>query len=72
MIKQLLKDYKISAYPKVADKKEMNAVTITQGLNEGYFVIVVYDCKEYTFRTHSYDEAMKIVGVMLTVIDPKW
>jgi hypothetical protein len=72
MIKQLLKEYKLDVeHMTVSDICEPNSVKIFEGSNEGYYIDVVLNCKHYSMRQHDYNEAIKIMGVMLKVINPK-
>jgi fibronectin type 3 domain-containing protein len=71
MVEQLIKDYKLEVEFMVTNDTTMNnQVTIEEGNNEGYYITIVNNGKEYTIRQHNYNEALKILGVMLKVINP--
>jgi len=75
MIKQLITDYKLEVeslqvQPTNKYEHKNNSVIIEEGNNEGYYITVIYNKMEYTIRQHSYNEALKILGVMLKVINP--
>jgi len=71
MVEQLMKEYQLQSECTTSKSTyDLNSVRIEEGSIEGYFIIIVYDDIEYTIRQHDYNEALKILGVMLKVINP--
>lgn len=68
-INKLIKDYKLDVEGKTQNKTESeNSIGIMTGSNEGYYVCITENNICYNLRTHSKDEALKILGVMLILL----
>jgi len=69
-INKIIHDYKLDV-ESVHSSAQENAVfqaAISTGTNEGYYVTVSGGIESHSMRTHSRDEALKILGCMLILL----
>jgi len=73
-INELIKDYKLDVEGmfignhSAPEHYKRFEISISLGTNEGYYVDIYHELTSYHLRTHSKDEALKILGVMLHLL----